>query len=156
MAFIGCDTLLHLHRKKRLHIHSVSLWEVNAALKLASLGRKLKLAAIKDSRKDPDPHKDPDPSKDPDPRKDPDPVRTPNPARMRTPARTPNPARTQTPARTPTPTRTPTPARTPTLARTPQTPASWYQSISTSFSTFWKRGKPRNYHHIGPIITRIS
>ena len=77
MAFIGCAAQLHLHRKKRLDIHSVSLQDVNAALKLASLGSKLKLAAIKypcknpNPRKDPDPHKDPDPCKDPDPRCDP-------------------------------------------------------------------------------------
>ena len=62
MAFIGYATLLHLHRKKRLDIHSVSLREVNAALKLASLGRNMKLAAIKDLLKDPDPRKD---TKDP-------------------------------------------------------------------------------------------
>ena len=64
MAFIGCAALLHLHRKKKLDIHSVSLREVNAALKLASLGSKLKLAAIKDPRKDPNPRKNPDPRKD--------------------------------------------------------------------------------------------
>ena len=52
MSFIGCAALLHLHRKKRLDIHLVSLREVNAALKLASLGSKLKLAAIKDPYKD--------------------------------------------------------------------------------------------------------
>ena len=52
MAFIGCATLLYLHRKKRLDMHSVSLREVNAALKLASLGSKLKLADTKDPRKD--------------------------------------------------------------------------------------------------------
>ena len=33
-------------------------------MKLASLGRNLKLAAIKDPRKDPDSRKDPDPRKD--------------------------------------------------------------------------------------------
>ena len=64
MVFIGCTVLLHLHRKKRLDIHLVSLREVNAALKLASLSRNLKLTAIKDPRKDPDPCKDPDPRKD--------------------------------------------------------------------------------------------
>ena len=58
MAFIGCAALLHLHRKKRLDIHSVSLREVNAVLKLDSFGRNLKLAAIKDPRKDPDLRKD--------------------------------------------------------------------------------------------------
>ena len=50
MAFIGCAALLHQHRKKRLDIHSVSLREVNAALKLASLGSKLKLADIQEPR----------------------------------------------------------------------------------------------------------
>ena len=63
MVFIGCAALLHLHRKKKLDIHSLSLREVNAALKLASLGSKLKLAAVKDFRKDPEPRKDPDPRK---------------------------------------------------------------------------------------------
>ena len=58
MAFISCTALLHLLRKKKLDIHSVSLREVNVILKLASLGSKLKLAAIKDPRKDPDPRKD--------------------------------------------------------------------------------------------------
>ena len=38
MALIGFAALLHLHRKKRLDIHLVSLREVNAAWKLASLG----------------------------------------------------------------------------------------------------------------------
>ena len=68
MVFIGCSVLLHLHRKKRLDIHPVSLQEVNAALKQASLGSRLKLATAKDTkdpRKDPDPRKD---TKDPRPR----------------------------------------------------------------------------------------
>ena len=52
MAFIGYAALLHLHQKKRLDIHSVSLREVNAELKLVSLGRNLKLATIKDPCKD--------------------------------------------------------------------------------------------------------
>ena len=47
---MGCAALLHLHRKKSLNIHSVSLWEVNAALKQASLGSRLKLAATKDTK----------------------------------------------------------------------------------------------------------
>ena len=50
MAFISCAALLHLHRKQRLDIHSVSLREVNAALKLASLGSRLKIAATKDNK----------------------------------------------------------------------------------------------------------
>ena len=45
MAFIGCAALLHLHRKEKLDIQSISLREINAALKLASLGTRLKLAA---------------------------------------------------------------------------------------------------------------
>ena len=52
MAFIGCAALLHLHRKKKLDIHLVSLQEVNALLNLASLGSKLKLAASKETCKD--------------------------------------------------------------------------------------------------------
>ena len=49
MAFIGCATLLHLHRKKKLDIHSVFLRTVNAALKLATLSSRLNLAATKDT-----------------------------------------------------------------------------------------------------------
>ena len=60
IAFIGCAALLHLHRKKKLDVHSVSLGEVNAALMLAGLGSRLKLAPTKDTK---DPHKDPDPHK---------------------------------------------------------------------------------------------
>ena len=45
-----------------MDIHSLSLREVKAKLKLASLGRKLKLATINDPRKDPDPRKN---TKDP-------------------------------------------------------------------------------------------
>ena len=48
MVFMGCAVLLQLHRKKRLDIHPVFLNEVNAVLKLASLGSKLKLATTKD------------------------------------------------------------------------------------------------------------
>ena len=75
MAFIGCAALLHLHRKNRLDIHSVSLRELNTTLKLASLSSKLKLATINDPHKDPNPCKDPNPRKDPDPHKDPDPCK---------------------------------------------------------------------------------
>ena len=67
MAFIGCVALIHLHRKKKLDVQSVSLREVNAVLKLASLGSRLKRTATKDTK---DPCKDhKDPCKDPkDPR----------------------------------------------------------------------------------------
>ena len=44
-----------------LDIHSVSLWEVNAALKLAMLGSRLKPATTKQTK---DPRMDPDPRKD--------------------------------------------------------------------------------------------
>ena len=65
MTFISCPVLLYLHGKKKLDIHSVSLWKVNAALKLSSLGSRLKLAATKERKelgKDPEPRKD---TKDP-------------------------------------------------------------------------------------------
>ena len=56
MAFIGCAALLHLHHNKKLDIHTVSLREVNTALKQASLDTRLKLTAIKDPCVDSDPH----------------------------------------------------------------------------------------------------
>ena len=72
MAFIGCAARLHLHRKKKLDMYSVSLRVVNATLKLPSLGSRLKLGATKDTkapRKNPHSCKDPDPCMDPqDPR----------------------------------------------------------------------------------------
>ena len=63
---------------------------MNAALKLASLGSKLKLAAIEDPRKDPDPCKDPDPRKNPDPRKDSDPHKDRDPRKDPDPCKVPN------------------------------------------------------------------
>ena len=70
MAFIGCAALLHLHRRKKLEIQSISLREVNAGLKLAGLGAALRIAGARNT-KNPRNTKDPQKTKDPRNTKDP-------------------------------------------------------------------------------------